>query len=30
MKGKLHQIQSNKMMLEQKILEYEAKLKEIS
>ena len=30
MKEKLHQIQSNKQMLEQKILEYEQKLKQIS
>jgi uncharacterized protein YlxW (UPF0749 family) len=30
MKDKLHQIQSNKMLLEQKIVEYESKLKSIS
>lgn len=30
MKDKLQQIQSNKMLLEQKIVEYESKLKEIS
>ena len=30
MKEKLHQIQSNKMLLEKKIQEYESKLKKIS